>query len=193
MWRLLFDHLDRHPARLSLHSALMLGLTWLPTAEMILKTLQIAIALGTALLVFTTLYRKWFGKKKLKPPVIELLLIDDDLCDQQLFARAFTLAGCHVAAAATFPEAVAIMRQPRKLDLILLDANMPGEETRVMFRKIKTERPTTVCALLSGALAPAMIADISAISPGTAFFLKEQATEQFAANIVETLKIGRPV
>lgn len=186
------EHIDRHPGQLIAHSTLVLGLTSLPTAEMILRFFQIAAAAGTALLVFTSVYRKWFGKKKMRYR-IELLLIDDDPADQQLFARAFTLAGCHVAVAGSFPEALAVMRQPRKIDLILLDANMPGEETRVMFRKIKTERPTTPCALFSGILAPAMVAEVSQIAPGTALFLKESATQEFAANIIETLKIGRPI
>jgi len=192
-YRSVLDFLDRHPVGLTASSGVMFGVTALSTFDLLLKFFQVAIGCGTAMLIFTNLYRKWYGSKKLKKPVINLLLIDDNENDQQLFSRAFTLAGCEVTTASNMKEAEDVLRNlKRKVDIVLLDAIIPGEDTTHMFRRINTLRPLTPCAVFSGISDPKMQEQINAISPGTPFFLKNHDSERFAATVIETLKLGAP-
>lgn len=193
MWKQFLELVDHRPVVASAAGSSVIAASALPAPDLILKFLQIAGALIVVLTLATSLYRKWFGKKKLKRPVIQLLLIDDSESDRFLFSKAFTMAGCHVAAASTVDEAIDLLKQQKPLDLILLDTNLNGENTASTFRSIKTERPLVPCAILTGAINPALADEISEISPGTAFFKKPvHVTEDFARGIIDVLKIGVP-
>lgn len=192
MWKLL-NHIDRNPLKLSAWGGFTVFFAQISAPDLILRLGQIGVTFLTIFLLVLTAYRKTFGSQKLKKPVIELLLIDDNEQDRRLFSRAFTRAGCNVTAVNGWREAMEVIHESKRLDLVLLDIIIPSEKPEETLSRIKTARPFLPCAIYSGVPAsPEVQEAVKSVSPGTGFFMKDSHFDEFADNLIATLKIGAP-
>lgn len=73
--------------------------------------------------------------QKLPPQTI--LLVDDDPQIRQLGGELLEHLGFRVATAADAPQALAVFRRLRKVDLVILDYHLPGINGHRLFQKLK--------------------------------------------------------
>jgi CheY-like chemotaxis protein len=193
----LLNHVDDHPLRIITASTTFLAI--LDTArrfdwDMLIKLVTFAGVLITTLIGATTLYRKWFGVKKLKRPMSHVLIIDDSDHDLQLYSEGFSKANCKVITRSRFDGAVETLEDDKqRIDLVLLDARMPGQDVTCMYQRILTIRPGTPIVIYSGVdLRNDIIRELVRISPPT-FAIKDNSIDLFVERLVKMFRLGKIV
>jgi len=186
------EHIDRHPLRQTIANCIVSCVFFLSSVP-IDAIIARSIGIVTLAIALTTLYRKWFSKKRAKLIMSEILIIDDCEQDLQLFGEAFERAHCHVTTRSRFAGAVETLEGPRKLDLVLLDAKMPGEDIRQMYQRVLSIRPGTPVVIFSGADLPTdVMHDLVRISPPT-IAIKDSRFDLFAEGLIRKFRLGRQV
>jgi CheY-like chemotaxis protein len=80
-----------------------------------------------------------------------LLLVDDERPILQAVAAMLSRVGCRTLLAATGRDALALCdRQPERLEAVILDLHLPGEDTAALFAAFRTRRPELPILLTSG-------------------------------------------
>lgn len=87
-----------------------------------------------------------------KDRLLQVLLVDDDATDRELFRDAIELSGhkCSVDEAANGEEALAAIANGRQPHLIILDLNMPVKDGRETLKELKSNpqlRCIPVCVM----------------------------------------------
>lgn len=82
-----------------------------------------------------------------------LLLVDDEPLIRDMLANVFKLRGWQVIPASDGEEAVRLYREhPHRVDLVLLDVQMPGMDGPTTLARLREINPHMRCCLMSGNL-----------------------------------------
>jgi CheY-like chemotaxis protein len=85
-----------------------------------------------------------------KPQRLRVLLVDDDAIVREVLAASLDDAGYRVAQAKSGPEALAILSNGERMDVIVSDLTMPGMDGVTLIRKAQEQRPGLPAVLLTG-------------------------------------------
>ncbi|WP_306591510.1 response regulator [Geothrix sp. 21YS21S-4] len=123
---------------------------------------------------------------------VTVLLVDDEEMIRDSAAAALRSIGLSVVTASNGREAVdAVLREDRKVDLILMDLTMPHMDGREAFRAIRRHRPDLPVILTSGYNAQESIQDF--LGRGLAAFLQKPFTVRaLEQTVLDVLAKHRP-
>ncbi|MBM4294939.1 MAG: response regulator [Deltaproteobacteria bacterium] len=91
-----------------------------------------------------------YAKPSRKSGALTILLADDDPMVRDTGRELLEAMGYRVATAATGDETLQVFSRLRKVDLVVLDYNMPGENSLTVLQKLKTLKPGVQVLITSG-------------------------------------------
>lgn len=189
----LLNHFDDHPIRGISTNATFLALMEGARHFDLDMAIKLTVWFGgvtTLAMSCTSLYRKWFGAKRIRS-MSNILIIDDNEVDLDLYAQAFTRAHCKVTRRVRFEEAIETLEGPRKLDLVLLDARIPGHDLVAMYRRILSIRSNIPVVIYSGVLPSHEVTqELVQISPPT-IALKDSRIDPFIQGLIAKFRLGK--
>jgi len=91
-----------------------------------------------------------YAKPRLKSGALTILLADDDPVVRDSGRELLEAMGYRVATASNGDETIKVFSRLRKVDLVILDYNMPGQNSLAVLQKLKTLKPGVRVLMASG-------------------------------------------
>jgi CheY-like chemotaxis protein len=91
-----------------------------------------------------------YAKSSRRAGPLTILLADDDPSVRHSGKELLEAMGYRVATAASGDETLRIFSRLKKVDLVILDYNMPGENSLAVLQKLKTLKPGVRVLMASG-------------------------------------------
>lgn len=84
------------------------------------------------------------------PPPLNVLVVDDEAGNRELVTRCLADFGLTLTMASSGEEALALATNPRALDLLITDEDMPGIEGHELARRLRSANPNLKVLYLTG-------------------------------------------